>query len=225
MKPSHPLDAVLFDLDGTLVDTAPDFAAVLNTLCKRHGKTVVDFADIRSTVSHGARALLNLAFGINESDEKYEQLLQELLSLYSQHLAVESTLFPGIEDLLNWLDSQSLPWGVVTNKPRAYAEPILAALNLSERCHTLVCPDDVTHTKPNAEPMLLACKQLACNPINTLYIGDHRRDIEAGRNASMRTIAANYGYIDPSDPAIDWQADFYVDHAKEITSTLIDHFS
>ena len=225
MTTSTSLQAVLFDLDGTLIDTAPDFAAVVNQLLANHGKAQLPYDAIRETVSHGARALVTLAFDLQEGDEGFDALRQELLDLYSQHLSVETALFPGIHELLLWLENSNIPWGIVTNKPRQYAEPILADLLISERCSAMVCPDDVTHTKPDPEPMLLACEQIGCEAQHTIYIGDHRRDIDAGKNAKMKTIAVNYGYIEANDPAENWQADFYVDHADEIQALLTQHFS
>ncbi|ARN75033.1 HAD-IA family hydrolase [Oceanicoccus sagamiensis] len=221
---STALQAVLFDLDGTLIDTAPDFAVVVNLLLERHGKAELPYSAIRETVSHGARALITLAFELQEGDDGFEALRLELLELYGQHLSVETSLFPGMHELLLWLESNNIPWGIVTNKPRLYAEPILRDLLLSERCSALVCPDDVTHTKPDPEPLLLACEHIGCEAQQTLYIGDHRRDIEAGKNADMKTMAVNYGYIEADDPAENWQADFYVDHADEIQALLIQHF-
>ncbi|WP_101756863.1 HAD-IA family hydrolase [Oceanicoccus sp. KOV_DT_Chl] len=219
-----PLEAVLFDLDGTLIDTAPDFAVAVNQLRQRHDQPPLAYADIRATVSHGARALVTLALKLKEGDHHFEARRQELLDLYEQHLAVDTCLFPGMKELLDHLEQQKLPWGIVTNKPRRYAEPILAALKLNERCASLVCPDDVSRTKPDPEPMLLACQQIQCAPTRTLYLGDHRRDIEAGKNAAMKTLAVNYGYIEAHDPADSWQADFYVDHANEIMAVLNRHF-
>ena len=225
MTNKHPLQAVLFDLDGTLLDTAPDFAVVVNQLRRRYGKPALDYASIRSTVSHGARALVTLAFELHEGDKGFEALRQELLQLYGNHLAVKTTPFPGINDLLDWLDRENLPWGIVTNKPRLYAEPILHSLALSARCHALVCPDDVARTKPHPEPLLLACEQIACAASHAVYLGDHRRDIEAGQNAGMKTIAVNYGYIEAADPAHSWQADFTIEHASEIRPLLQSYFS
>lgn len=214
------LQAVLFDLDGTLLDTAPDFAVVLNKVRENRGLEPLPYEPIRNTVSNGARALVTLAFQLEEQDEGFAEIREELLALYSEHLAVKTVLFPGVAELLLWLDDNQLPWGVVTNKPRVYAEPILAKLNLAERCAVLVCPDDVTHTKPNPEPLLLACQQIERDAAHTIYLGDHRRDIEAGMNAGMKTLAVNYGYIDPSDPADSWLADYYVDHAMDIQALL-----
>ena len=220
MPINKPIKAVLFDLDGTLLDTAPDFAVVVNQMCAHHDRPEIEYERIRATVSHGARALVTLAFQLQEGDKGFEDKRQELLSRYSDHLAVFTKPFDGIEGLLNWLDNRALPWGVVTNKPRGFASPLMEALALHERCATLVCPDDVTHTKPHPEPLLLACKHIDCRAEETIYLGDHRRDIEAGANAGMATLAVNYGYIDSNDPIQSWQADFIVEQADEIQPLL-----
>lgn len=219
------LAAVLFDLDGTLIDTAPDFAVVVNQLCQQHQRPPLEYKAIRATVSHGARALITRAFGLQEGEGEFESLKAQLLQLYSQHLAVKSQLFPGIDKLLQQLEQQAIPWGIVTNKPRLYAQPLLEGLQLSKRCAVLVCPDDVSRTKPDPEPMYLACRQLGCKPSSVIYLGDHRRDIEAGNNAGMATLAVNYGYIEDSDPTLLWQADYIVDHASEIAALLSQHFN
>lgn len=220
MTSPFSLQAVLFDLDGTLLDTAPDFIVVVNTLRQRHGKPPLDHQTIRDTVSNGARALVTLAFQLREGDEQFDTIRQQLLDLYEGHLAVHTRLFPGLDKLLDWLDQQQLPWGVVTNKPRRYAEPILQQLALAERCSVLVCPDDVRRTKPDPEPLLLACKKLRCFAENAIYLGDHRRDIEAGINAGMKTLAARYGYIDAGDAVEQWRADYIVDNAVDIQPLL-----
>lgn len=209
------LKAVLFDLDGTLLDTAPDFSVVVNRLCEIHGRPAIAYSRIRETVSHGARALITLAFDLREGEQHFEPLRLELLDLYLNHLAVKTTPFAGVEELLGQIEGAGLHWGIVTNKPRIYTEAILCALELDLRCQTVVCPDDVTHTKPHPEPLLLACAQIPCNPEEAIYIGDHRRDIEAGKNAGMITIAAAYGYIDPGDPIASWQADHNIDEATD----------
>lgn len=216
----HSLKAVLFDLDGTLLDTAPDFAAVVNKMLQLHAKPQLDYSVIRPTVSMGSKAMLNLSFGIDESDSDFEKMRQHFLDLYSEHLAVYTKPFDGIIELLDWLDSKQLPWGIVTNKPRLYTKPLLEKLGLSKRSKVTVCPDDVTQTKPDPESLLLACRKLQCKTEQAIYIGDHRRDIEAGKNAKMRTIAAKYGYIETDDRIEDWSADFYADHANELLPIL-----
>ena len=206
--------AVLFDLDGTLVDTAADFHSALAALCAREGQATPDAAAIRSAVSDGARALVRLAFGDALDDARVERLREKLLARYAECLTQDSRPFPGIRELLGRLDEVRLPWGVVTNKPRRYARPLLASLAL--RPQALVCPEDVPRAKPHPEPLWLACKQLARPPHRSVYIGDHRRDMEAARNAGLTAIAACYGYLHPDDAVDAWPADHRVDSAEAL---------
>lgn len=216
------LDAVLFDLDGTLLDTAPDFFVVMEQLCQRHNWPQQDYQTIRNTVSAGSRALITLASGVQPEEEHFDGLRQQLLDLYINHLAVKTCYFEGLEETLNWLEQENIHWGIVTNKPRLYTESLLDQIGLSQRAASVVCPDDVKNTKPDPEPLYLACQQLNVDPDNTIYIGDHRRDIEAGQRAGMKTIAANYGYIDASDPAHSWQADHLAEHGSELIAIIKD---
>lgn len=211
------VEAVLFDLDGTLLDTAPDFIAVIKQMCIDYNKATPDDKTIRNTVSDGARALVTLIFNITEGDE-FVALTEELKDRYSKSMTQHTIAFPGIEALIKQIESKKIPWGVVTNKPSMYADPILKGLNMNVQ--TLVCPDHVTHSKPHAEPMLKACAELNVSPENCFYVGDHIRDIEAGKNAKMKTIAALYGYIKQNDTPEDWQADFNVNHANEIAAII-----
>ena len=203
--------AVLFDLDGTLLDTAPDFIAVLNAMRADRGMQPLPHATIRAVVSNGARALVTLGFGRREGDADFEPLNEELRARYAGHLAVHTRLFPGLDAVLHALESRGVPWGIVTNKPSQYTLPLLAALQLDGRCGAVVCPDQVTHTKPHPEPMYKACAQLGVDPARCLYAGDHERDIAAGRNAGMQTLVAGWGYIGEGEQPRDWQPDFIVD--------------
>lgn len=212
--------AVLFDLDGTLIDTAPDFVRVVNGMRQRRELPDIAYERIHATVSEGARALVELAFGLSEGEAGFESLRQELLDDYREQLSVESRLYPGMAEVLDWLDSHNIAWGIVTNKPSLYAEPLLRDLNLSERCRSLVCPDHVKQRKPHAEPILLACSQLGASADASVYVGDHRRDIEAGRNAGTRTVACAYGYIRDDDPAASWGADYAIDHPQALIDIL-----
>ena len=215
---AKPLEAVLFDLDGTLLDTAPDFIAVLRALmAEQQIKSDISDAQIRSQVSHGAAALVSLGCNINNQHQHFEPLRERFLELYAARLSQSTRLFPGIEELLISIEQQGLPWGIITNKPLRYATPLLEDLNLLRRTDTLVCPEHVSNSKPDPESMLLACSQINCNPRNTVYIGDHRRDIEAGRNAKMETIAVLYGYIDENDPPQDWGADISLETVAELS--------
>jgi N-acetyl-D-muramate 6-phosphate phosphatase len=222
--PRPRLRAVLFDLDGTLLDTAPDFATVVNLLLAENGRGPLAYAEIRRTVSHGARALVRLAFGIAEDDARFESLRLRLLALYEAHLLVDTAPFPGIPELLRVLAGRRVRWGVVTNKPSYLAEPLLARARLDPPADVLVCPDHVRRTKPDPEPLLLACERLGCAAAEAVYIGDHARDIEAGRNAGMRTIAATYGYLEPDEPVEEWQADYQAASAAAIARILAAHF-
>ena len=211
--------AVLFDLDGTLVDTAPDFVRVLNQLRLKHGREALPYAAIRPAVSAGARAMVHVGFPeYNLESAEFQQLRQEFLDHYELGLAEESCLFDGMEQLLQALERHQVPWGIVTNKPRLYSELLLKGLNLSQRCAVLVCPDDVNQTKPHPEPMFLACQQLAVAPENTVYVGDHIRDIQAGNNAGMTTIAVGFGYIVAGEDIGDWQADHCANTVSELTA-------
>jgi len=214
------IEAVLFDLDGTLLDTAPDFVRVVNQQRLKYEMAELEYDHIRAVVSNGARALIHLSFGFGPEHEQYSQRHQELLDLYYQNIAVETCLFPGMDDLLKFIEAAGVPWGIVTNKPRRFSELLLSELKLSERCGVLVCPDDVTHRKPHPEPMLLACKTLGCDPLNTLYVGDHVRDIEAGRAAGMVTVAARYGYLSDPDEALAWAADMNIDQPGELVDWI-----
>lgn len=214
------LKAVLFDLDGTLLDTAPDFVTVLNLLLTEENRRPLDYQIIRNTVSNGAKALVQLGFQLEETDPEFERLRQRLLTLYSQHLTDQTLPFAGINDVLAFLKEQNMSWGVVTNKPFVYTEPLLDKMPFPLKPQTVICPDHVTHRKPHPEPMLLACKQLGCTPAEAIYLGDHRRDIESAQNANMLTIACAYGYIDRSDNIMTWNADHTVQHASEIVPLL-----
>jgi N-acetyl-D-muramate 6-phosphate phosphatase len=210
------IKAVLFDLDGTLLDTAPDFEIVLNRLREEEGQPALSADDIRATVSNGAGALVTLGFGIDPQHQRFEPLRQRLLNHYSQHLSVKTKPFPGIEELLHQLHNRQLSWGVVTNKPDIYTQPLLRAQNLQPAPEAIICPDHVQQKKPAPEALHLACNHIGCQPHEAIYVGDHRRDIECGKNAGMTTIAAAYGYIHNRAEAESWQADHLVDNAEQI---------
>ena len=214
--------AVFFDLDGTFIDTAPDFEYVLNKLRAAHTLPPLAYQDIRDTVSNGARALITLAFGLNEGDDGFESLKNDLLHEYTQHLAIKSTPFEGIIELIECLESHRIPWGIITNKPSQFTLPLLKALNLDHRAATIVCPDQVTHPKPHAEPMLLACTQANVNPSECIYVGDHIRDIQAGKAANMYTVACRFGYVG-NEVLENWQADSIIEHPKELMQQIIKH--
>ena len=214
------LKAVLFDLDGTLLDTAQDLAQALNKLLQQEGRPTLAYEQIRQVVSNGGNAMVSLGFSTSPGTAEHQALYQRLLDIYEQQLTAQTAPFPGITALLATLGQFGLPWGVVTNKPSLYSVPIMAQMNLEPPCSALVCADQVAERKPHPESMLLACQQLGCAPKQALYVGDHRRDIEAGRNAGMITVAALYGYIEANDDPQSWDADYYINHPDELTELL-----
>jgi phosphoglycolate phosphatase len=212
--------AVLFDLDGTLIDTAPDFIRCLNELRQSHSLEALPAAFVRQSVSDGARAMIRIGFGLEQHEAGYEELRARFLDLYEVGVAVETTLFDGIDDILLSLEARRIPWGIVTNKPVRFAAPLIRALNLQDRCSTLICPDHVTRTKPDPEALFLACQQNRADPESAIYVGDHQRDIEAGRNAGMTTVAVRYGYIEKPEAVDLWQADLIADTVSDLAKLL-----
>lgn len=206
------IEGMLFDLDGTLVDTAADFVITLNNQRQKHGFPEIDEAIIRNTVSNGARALTKLAFGGEEGEPEFEAYRQELLDDYIQIVGEHASLFDGMDEILSLCDKQNIPWGIITNKPRRFTEKLLAKLNLNSNCAITLCADDVTRPKPHPESMLKAGEHLGINLNNTVYVGDHARDIEAGNAANMITVAASYGYISDKSEANSWSAQYVIDH-------------
>ncbi|MFW2177884.1 MULTISPECIES: HAD family hydrolase [unclassified Moraxella] len=232
------IKAVLFDLDGTLIDTAPDFIRIIKVMCAKHNHPCPTDEAIREQVSAGARAMVKLMFGelaniADDAPQAEKQLLayrQEFLDTYEADICVDSRLFDGLDELLLTLESNGILWGIVTNKPRYLTEILLDKLNLTERCSVLVCPDDVKNTKPDPEPMFLAVSKLNDKfdldlvAENCVYVGDHIRDIQAGKSANMRTILAGYGYIPPQDQhdLNSWGADVITHSVEEMTDYIRD---
>lgn len=217
------MKAVLFDLDGTLIDTAADFIRIIQNMCHDKPCAIVDADLIRTQVSEGARAMVKLVYPELEVDDPiFLAHRQHFLDLYGADIAVDTDLFDGMYPLLEQLEAKNIPWGIVTNKPRGLSEALLAALNLTERCAVLVCPEDVSNTKPDPEPMYLAAKQLNIEPTEIIYVGDHPRDIDAGRNANMYTILAAYGYLplQHKDDLTAWRADCIVNNVSELDHVL-----
>ena len=215
------LQAVIFDLDGTLVDTADEFVPVVQTLRAEHGYAPMDPDRIRASVSNGARALVSLGLGLEEDAPGFESKRLRLLELYSEVLGTLASTYPGIDSLLAQLQSRGIAWGISTNKPRAYTEPLLQRLAIAPAPGSVVCPDDVEHRKPHPESLYLNCLQLDCSPCNAIYVGDHQRDIEAGQRAGMYTIAAGYGYIEPDDNPLEWGANNHVQCSTELEALIL----
>ena len=210
----------MFDLDGTLVDTAPDMVAVLQALQQDHGQTPVSYDLGRSYVSNGAVGLLRLGFaGID--DKLLEELRLEFLERYAREVCERSAIFDGLEPLLARLESEAIPWGVVTNKPHWLTEPLLEALHLTDRVACCVSGDTLAVRKPDPGPLLHACELAGMDSARSLYAGDSSRDIEAGRAAGMGTIAVAYGYITPDDSVESWGADAIATDTQELTQIVL----
>ena len=213
------LEAVLFDLDGTLVDTAPDMVGALQGLQRDKGYPPVSYDLGRSHVSNGALGLLRIGFP--DTDQAFrDRLLCEFIERYKENLCAKSRVFDRIDSLLDQLDLANLPWGVVTNKPAHLTEPLMDSLQLTDRCACIVSGDTLNTRKPDPAPMLYACELARVRPGSAVYIGDAARDIEAGKAAGMATIAAAYGYIlDEDDPAL-WNADVVVANTQELAKIV-----
>ena len=211
-----PVKAVFFDLDGTLVDTAPDFVVTANQLIVENQLPAIDENTIRNTVSDGSRALVKLIFDMDEHHADFESHRQRLLTIYGNHMGNHCQLFPSIGKLLKKLKQQKLPWGIITNKPLRFAEPLIEMLNLRDEAKLLLCPDHVSRPKPDPESIYLACRHIGCNVDEIMYIGDHYRDIVCGNSAGSTTVAVAYGYIKPDDNIQQWQADYIADTVDDI---------
>ena len=213
---SSRVRTVLFDLDGTLADTAPDLAYALNVVLSERGEPPLALDTIRPLVSHGGRALLELAFGPAAERSDFEQLYARFLDVYAANVANESRLFPGMDAVLEHIEGNGWNWGVVTNKWAWLTDPLMQAMGLDTRAACVVSGDTTSHRKPHPEPLLYACSQAGSEPAECLYVGDAERDIQAGRDAGMRTVVALFGYIHPDEDPASWGADGAVERPEEL---------
>ena len=218
------IDVVLFDLDGTLLDTAADMAGALNTVLARHDRAPLPVEVVRPHVSKGGMALICLGFDTDRDDPTAAAIYEELLEAYRRNMSTHTRLFPGMESLLARIESDGRRYGVVTNKPAFLTEPLLDEMRLATRVACVVSGDTLKRKKPWPDPLLHACAMVGTPAARAVYIGDDARDIEAGRRAGMRTIAAAYGYIVPGDDPRAWGADFIVNHPDEIQAWLAREF-
>jgi len=216
--------AVLFDLDGTLADTAPDLANALNATLENFGVDPLSFETIRPHVSHGGIALIKLGFGIEPDHPDFETYRQFLLDYYQTNICQQTRLFDGMHEVLQWLEDNQIAWGIVTNKPGWLTDPLMAAMQLDKRAVSIISGDTCTNRKPHPEPVLVACSQANTTPENCFYVGDALRDIQAGNAAGCITVTALFGYIDEQDNPDSWQADFSISHPSELI-TLINNQS
>jgi phosphoglycolate phosphatase len=209
------LDCVLFDLDGTLVDTAPDLIACLNQALSLHGYPQVDYAQVKPFISWGAMPMIRHA--VSDVDEAiHEQILDSMLTQYQNNIALHSRFFEGIELALSRIEELGLKWGVVTNKRQRFTDPLMEAMKLSQRAACIVSGDTTANSKPHPEPMLYACQLAGVEPQHCLYMGDAEHDIVAGRSAQMTTFAALYGYLKTGDQPHNWGADELIEHPRQL---------
>jgi phosphoglycolate phosphatase len=220
---NNRLHTVLFDLDGTLADTAPDLAYALNTLLEQEGHSALALAEIRPVVSQGSPGLLQLGFGLRRSDAAYASLRQRLLDIYFSNLTRETRLFSGIPELLSTLEQLGMNWGIVTNKPAFLTNPLVDQLGLSQHAACVVSGDTTAHSKPHPAPLLYACNQAGSQAHQCLYVGDAQCDIDAGKSAGMTTLTALYGYISSLENPHDWNSDGVINHPAEIMAWIEDY--
>ncbi len=214
------MQAVLFDLDGTLVDTAPDLGHALNLQRQRHGLPFLADEVIRPFASHGSRGLLEVGFGLLPEHDSFENMRAEYLDLYTQVMTRQPVLFAGMEDTLNAIEQRGIRWGIVTNKPRRFTLPIVEHMGLHQRAVTVISGDDAPQPKPSPQTLLLACERMGVDPRTVLYVGDAERDVQAGNAAGMTTLVALFGYLGITDNPKDWGAHGLINTPIELVTYL-----
>lgn len=212
----NPIRTVLFDLDGTLADTAPDLAAALNKLLAEEDRTPLPFAQIRPWVSHGSPALVRIGFGVEPGDERFSRLRERLLLHYAENICRDTRVFPGVPQLLDGLNARGVIWGIVTNKPAFLTDPLIERLGFAHRPACVVSGDTTPNRKPHPEPLLHACSIARADASASLYVGDAERDVRAGRDAGMKTLVALFGYIGENENPHQWGADGMVNEPLEV---------
>lgn len=213
--------AVLFDLDGTLADTAPDLAGALNQMRLARGKLALPLDLLRPVASAGARGMLKVGLDLTPEHPQFDAARHEFLSNYAACLADRTCLFEGVDELLRALEARSIPWGIVTNKPERFTSPVLSGLGLASRCAVSISGDTTAHPKPHPEPLFEACRRLEIAPEQAVYVGDDLRDIQSARAAGMPSVAAAWGYLGDGPDIQAWQADVILQMPAELTALLL----
>ena len=214
------VETVLFDLDGTLLDTAPDMAFAINQLRTHHQLPDMPFTEIRPIVGKGAKTLIEHSFNINEVHPDYQKLYDSLLQIYSGCLTNTTQMFPDMHQVLAHLETNHIPWGIVTNRPEKFTHQLLSKLNLHQRSGIVICGDTLPERKPHPAPILHACKLMAANPETTLYIGDSDVDVLASKAAGAKSLVALYGYRMNHEDPYSWPADGYIEKPLDIMQWL-----
>jgi 2-phosphoglycolate phosphatase len=216
----HGLRGVLFDLDGTLIDSGPDLAAAANALREARALPPLPYDVLRPMVGAGARGMVGAAMGVKPGDASYDELRDEFLARYERALLERTAVFDAMHAVIDALDAAALPWGIVTNKIARYAQPVVAGLKLDARAAALIAGDTTPHAKPHPAPLLEGARQLGVAPAQCVYVGDDLRDVQAGRAAGMLTVAAGWGYLGQGDPIVDWGADAVLHSPAELLHWL-----
>lgn len=217
---SSKISSVLFDLDGTLLDTAPDMTNALNLLLAEEDKAPLTTAFCRDFVSHGSVAMVTLGFGEQQNPDEFERRRLRFLHLYERNLCLDTKLFEGMDEVLLFLEENYIRWGIVTNKPAFLTNPLLEQLKLSQRACSVISGDSIPERKPDPAPLYLAASQCGSLATECIYVGDAERDIEAGNRANMQTLIASYGYIDDSQTPVNWGANGVIEYPDEILPWL-----
>jgi phosphoglycolate phosphatase len=212
--------AVLFDLDGTLIDSAPDLAGAANDMRVERGLPPLPFAQLRPMVGSGARGMVGRAFSVVPGDAEFEYLRDEFLSRYEVRMAHETRVFASVAPVLERLRSRGMPWGIVTNKATRFSEPLVAAMGLHTHTATLVCGDTTPHAKPHPAPLLEAARRMGFAATDCFYVGDDLRDVQAGRAAGMATVAAAWGYLGEGESIQTWGADHVIQTPDQLLTLL-----
>ena len=211
---------LLFDLDGTLIDSAPDLAGAANDLRAHHGLQPLPYADLRPMVGTGARGMVGVAFGVPPTDERFVGLRDAFLARYAERLLDSTRVFEAMQPVLDRLDASGHRWGIVTNKAMRFAAPLVEGLGLASRSAVLIAGDSTPYAKPHPEPLLEAARRLGIAPSGCAYLGDDERDIVAGRAAGMRTLAAAWGYLGQGEPVTAWGADLVLSSPADLLNWL-----
>lgn len=212
--------AVLFDLDGTLIDSAPDLAGAANDLRAQHGLPPLPYERLRPMVGSGARGMVGVAFGVKPGDAEFEALRDAFLARYAERMLQETRVFAAVEPVLQVLAEAGLRWGIVTNKAMRFAEPVVQGLSLHQRSSVLIAGDSTPHAKPHPAPLLEAARRLDVPASQCIYVGDDLRDVQAGRGAGMATLAAAWGYLGAGESIEDWGADVVLDSPSQLLTWL-----
>ncbi len=215
-----PIRAVLFDLDGTLIDSAPDLAGAGNDMRIARGLEPLPYERFRPMVGSGARGMVGIALQVGPTDESFNELRDEFLARYEQRMTQLTQVFDAMRPVLAALQAQGLPWGIVTNKAQRFTAPLVQALGLHTHAAVVISGDTTPHAKPHPAPLLEAARQMALSPERCIYVGDDLRDIQAGRAAGMGTVAAAWGYLGAGEPISAWDADHVIETPGQLLNLL-----